>query len=546
MHLQPFFCICLPLHSIFEGKNITNTEIVSSFSPYNCNHVIYIVANPMLANAFTVTARNLKSSMEYETCYKNHTNALQGDMPVVKSQPHPGATFKASLDLDIDLTSRSTSGYTRTLLASIPRAPSPGVSTRGLRGGSYKFKLKAMKVGLGGGLFKFKLSLTKVPRAKHILGHCHVHASTSNSSIRTQAAAAALHVKQQEQSRKAKQKHERRVAKKKYLMATSSQKIVLTSGTTPMSDADLESLSPIVFCGSLPGETSIEPPAGVKWHKVFVCFGPLTHVLREEDNVGIHYPAKHGYCTPDLFMPPRADSLSMTSCMEQERTNALCDSLQAALDTNRGKYRGASKTIFGSKHMVFMGVKASRGAKGCTPHSYHHQELSASHWDNIFDYVVNLEAVFMKYAPTQILGQLNECKKMVSYVPMSNHDGSDHTKYFPSVAIGCNAFMPAHTDQDFTLSVCSVHIRDTDYKNFCEPITNFCFPRLGVCIAMYPGDILVFNPLEPHAISSRCRKSDNVYALTTYLKTAVVGGNNNSVPVTTEQKNAAEFLKSCD
>ena len=47
-----------------------------------------------------------------------------------------------------------------------------------------------------------------------------------------------------------------------------------------------------------------------------------------------------------------------------------------------------------------------------------------------------------------------------------------------------------------------------------------------------PGDLLVFNPSEPHTVSSRCDKDDEVYCLTTYLKTVVVGLNDNRIELT--------------
>jgi hypothetical protein len=42
-------------------------------------------------------------------------------------------------------------------------------------------------------------------------------------------------------------------------------------------------------------------------------------------------------------------------------------------------------------------------------------------------------------------------------------------------------------------------------------------------VALRPGDLLIFNALEPHAISSRCHKSDKLLCVSMYLKTAVVG-----------------------
>jgi hypothetical protein len=55
-------------------------------------------------------------------------------------------------------------------------------------------------------------------------------------------------------------------------------------------------------------------------------------------------------------------------------------------------------------------------------------------------------------------------------------------------------------------------------------------------VALRPGDLLIFNALEPHAISSRCHKSDKLLCVSMYLKTAVVGLNNNDIKLTEKQQ----------
>ncbi len=54
-------------------------------------------------------------------------------------------------------------------------------------------------------------------------------------------------------------------------------------------------------------------------------------------------------------------------------------------------------------------------------------------------------------------------------------------------------------------------------------------------LPLRPGDFLMFNALIPHCISSRCKQSDHVRALTMYLKTAGVGMNNNDHDLTPAQ-----------
>ncbi len=56
----------------------------------------------------------------------------------------------------------------------------------------------------------------------------------------------------------------------------------------------------------------------------------------------------------------------------------------------------------------------------------------------------------------------------------------------------------------------------------------FTFPRIGLAVALQPGDFLLFNPQEPHSNSSQCKAEDKIYVISSYLKTSVVGGHDNS------------------
>ena len=81
----------------------------------------------------------------------------------------------------------------------------------------------------------------------------------------------------------------------------------------------------------------------------------------------------------------------------------------------------------------------------------------------------------------------------------------------------------------------SLHLLGYQYKLIDGIIAYFCFPRLGVAVPLRPGDILVFNPTEPHATSSRCNSENKVYCLSMYLKTAVVGLHDNTIPLTSTE-----------
>jgi hypothetical protein len=62
----------------------------------------------------------------------------------------------------------------------------------------------------------------------------------------------------------------------------------------------------------------------------------------------------------------------------------------------------------------------------------------------------------------------------------------------------------------------------------------FTFAEQGIAVALRPGDMLIFNPLYHHCLSSRTSlyETEDVFCLLLYLKTAVVGKNDNSLPLT--------------
>ena len=89
--------------------------------------------------------------------------------------------------------------------------------------------------------------------------------------------------------------------------------------------------------------------------------------------------------------------------------------------------------------------------------------------------------------------------------------------------------LSTHTDADFGLSVATVHLQKRQYTLHDHIIVYFCFPRIGCVVPMRPGDLLIFNAREPHALLSRAKHSDEIFCVSVYLNTAVVGLNDNSI-----------------
>ncbi len=93
---------------------------------------------------------------------------------------------------------------------------------------------------------------------------------------------------------------------------------------------------------------------------------------------------------------------------------------------------------------------------------------------------------------------------------------------------GISVYLRSHIDADFTMSIVQAHIDTHDYVIDDKVICYFAFPRIGVAVALWPGDFHLFNPNEPHSISSCCSREDDIFIISSYLKMAVVGLNDNS------------------
>jgi hypothetical protein len=107
-----------------------------------------------------------------------------------------------------------------------------------------------------------------------------------------------------------------------------------------------------------------------------------------------------------------------------------------------------------------------------------------------------------------------------------------------SLACGKNYYLNSHVDEDFFYSLTTVAsergVQDNDRYMMEANICNyFTFAEQGIAVALRPGDMLIFNPLYHHCLSSRTAwyENDDVFCLSLYLKTAVVGQNDNRLPM---------------
>lgn len=270
------------------------------------------------------------------------------------------------------------------------------------------------------------------------------------------------------------------------------------------------------------------------------------HVVEDTLDGAIFRPESDG--DPLFILPPHATNLEVTG---DDPTGLISSLHHLESATNNNHNRGADKNVIHqspSTKYCCAGARPNRNRPGVGS-SANVDKVDERSWNCIVDYVIRCETAFTKWMDTNILRAVRHAKKLVGFCSLPRQEGSDFSpaSIFGSVAFGRNVYLNAHTDEDFVPSIVAVHCPLPDGKKTYEldddVVCYFVFPRYGMAVPLRPGDILIFNPKEYHCVSSRVSDEDDFYCLSLYLKSAVVGLHDNSLPLTDEQKEFADAYK---
>jgi hypothetical protein len=292
----------------------------------------------------------------------------------------------------------------------------------------------------------------------------------------------------------------------------------------------------LVFDGGNPGSVPLRNPGenkpGNNWKSLRISDGELFVADTTRYHMGIVHHDTNG--DPVFIRVPRKAALEMTGMNEACVVRQYCSSLRYAEKVQKSSlFRSHSKKIYSDSKYCCVGVQPSRAERGVREATYHKNLIPKSNWDNLVQTLANVEDVMSAFVPTDELRKVNLSRELIGYKTMSSDD--IFCKIFGSIAFGRNVHLGCHTDKDFAKSVVSVYLDEDGYGFNDRIIAYFCFPRLGIAVALRAGDVLIFNPSEPHAVSSRCDENDDVHCVSMYLKTAVVSLNDNSIPITNQQ-----------
>lgn len=151
-----------------------------------------------------------------------------------------------------------------------------------------------------------------------------------------------------------------------------------------------------------------------------------------------------------------------------------------------------------------------------------------------------VEHCAMKYLPWYLRKLLSVVGDMCNRGTMPL-DGGSSSDIWPALAVGRNVFLNVHTDVDYFWTLTSV-VADEIPSDDDPIICYMCFPTLNLAVALRNGDLLLFNPLVPHCVSSRRNKEKEAYCLSLYMKSLLVGGSNNDQVVSTQNEEIADFV----
>jgi hypothetical protein len=72
-------------------------------------------------------------------------------------------------------------------------------------------------------------------------------------------------------------------------------------------------------------------------------------------------------------------------------------------------------------------------------------------------------------------------------------------------------------------------------------LSYFAFPRLGIDIPLWPGDIVFFNPNEPHCVRSRVDSADEISCMSLYIKSDNIGKHDNAIAIIPDEQKFLDY-----
>ena len=381
----------------------------------------------------------------------------------------------------------------------------------------------------------------------HVNGPRHIPAADTSSSQRVQIGCVAAEYADAKLSTKARKKQRKRVNQKHRKLSLTLSQISL-EGTKAMGRDETMNKQFTYFNGGveIPFNNETEIVYSVE-EKLKVINNPQF----DNHTLGLTYQRPDSL-SADIILCPRNDIISrgLNNCDE------LCDAFDVVMDlapnvTSRGsKSQNVTTDVDKPVRYYCIGTHVNIGGKGgITPFSAALEGTDDKIRKIVQQFVASIEHLFCAYVSHEEISIVTRAIELVdaptlTMPPSESNPNPKKAKVYGAMAVGVNVCLGTHTDKVFTLSAVSVQCRSECHQNEERILVYFAFPALGIAIPLKVGDVLFFNPNEPHCITSRVSETDHIYCVSLYLKSATIGLNDNSIPLTDDQKSVLEYKKS--
>ena len=242
-----------------------------------------------------------------------------------------------------------------------------------------------------------------------------------------------------------------------------------------------------------------------------------------------------------LLVPRR---VALENCSERN-VNSDIDILQSLQrhtnHTRRGIRSQGTMTSKSAPKYISVGVKACRGRRGTNCGVFKNDPVMKT---RLVKFMRRLEHFVGRYIDSDILRGLQAAKRVCRWETIDNKN-----LFYSALASAADYYSAAHVDADFFFSLLYTIVDNLSsgddmqgqahrgYDLDDEVVQYFVFPNTGVSVALRPGDVLLFNPIKYHCLSTKTSayQQKHVYVTSLYLKTAIVGGNDNTKQLNGEE-----------
>jgi hypothetical protein len=249
----------------------------------------------------------------------------------------------------------------------------------------------------------------------------------------------------------------------------------------------------------------------------------------------------------NFLLIPRKDAIA--SFVEKPSLSInICGAIDAVESVTRStQLRGQAKHVMVEdprNKYICTGNQTNRAGPGIRSMHYSLKLVNKEHSSHLMKVFSIIENLFDAWMDTGVIRLIRAALDLVNAntftVQLPSQPGEDQPRYkssriYGAFASGINAYLNAHTDCDFIFGAVTIHMEE-EYTLGQRVVAYFLFPRLGIAVPLRPGDVLFFNPQEPHCISSRVDNNDKIYCVSLYLKSDNLGLNDNSKPLTKDQE----------